>query len=137
MGKKKLVIRCPKIPLPIFDEDSAVYIGWSVILMLATIWSCINAPLSVGRSQQWSEEMVSFRCGDSCTALLAAVNHIVDLIFFIELFMRFLFPIYDTARARRRFLPLGIPLLPNPFPSLPPPGGGAPHPARGETRADW
>ena len=55
-GKKKLVIRCPKVPLPIFDEDSFVYVGWNVILMCAVIWSCINAPLSVGRSQVWAEQ---------------------------------------------------------------------------------
>ena len=97
MGKKKCVWQC-NVPLPIFDEDSAAFVGWNCVLMLATMWSCVNGPLSVGRSSSWyrHEEGSSFLCGEGCSAALRAVSHITDLVFLGEVFVRFLFPIYDT-----------------------------------------
>ena len=73
MAKKKLACHCNcrRIPLPIFNEDSAVYVGWNCALMVAVIWSCINGPLSVGRPDGWAPMGVSFRCDAPCRQTLA------------------------------------------------------------------
>ncbi|KAH8045566.1 phosphorelay sensor kinase [Aureococcus anophagefferens] len=68
MAKKKLklVIKCPcKIKLPIFDEDSAVYIIWNIILMAADAREIVDDHKAI--KDRYTHSLLF------CTNILAAV----------------------------------------------------------------
>ena len=64
--------------LHVQDEDSPAHVLWHAALLAATLWSCARAPLAIA--------------GPSSDG---AFDVLADLVFVGEVFVQFVFPLYD------------------------------------------
>ena len=67
--------------LHVQDEDSPAQVIWHAALLAATLWSCARAPLAIA--------------GPSWPSSDGPFDVLADLVFVGEVFVQFLFPLYD------------------------------------------